>query len=274
MDLTKPSEIRELASQHGIVLTRLRGQHFLIDRGPLMSVADSADLKKTDTVLEVGPGFGTLTRELAARAGRVVAVELDKRFLPVLDETVGEFPNVRIIHGDILRLPPTCLPDRQATYSLPPDFKIVSNLPYGITSDFLWKTMAEWDPPPERLVLMLQREVGERLAAKPPRMNLLAVMAQTFGTVELIRRVPPGSYLPPPKVESAIIRIIRHRKPFAEREAILRLAKIGFSSPRKKIAGTLGKGMKDALLRAGIDPNSRPETLSLEQWRALSQPGA
>lgn len=259
MDLTKPSDIKALAARHGLVLTRLRGQHFLIDKGPLLSVADAADLKKDDVVLEVGPGFGTLTRELAARAGKVIAVELDKRFLPVLEETIGEFPNVRIIPGDIFQLEPR-------TLNLEPNYKIVSNLPYNITGEFLWKTMTEW-PPPERLVLMLQREVGERLAAKPPRMNLLALMAQTFGTVEIIRRVSRGSFFPPPKVESMIVRIFRHHKPMPERKAILRLAKLTFSSPRKKLRSTL----PHIQFPPTIDPNSRPETLSISQWQSLGR---
>lgn len=232
-----------------IHLTKLRGQHLLRDNLVLTDIVAAAELTRRDTVLEVGPGTGTLTVELAKRADRVVAVELDRRFEPLLGQAVGSLPNVEIVWGDILKL-------EVKNFS-----KIVSNLPYQITSPFLWKFLS--DDGPELLVLLIQKEVAERIAAKPPRMNLLAVMVQTYGSVEIIRHVSRSAFSPPPRVDSAIIRIRRTAADF-DRRRVLELARAGFRQPRRKLANNL-KGFK----LAGA-PDARAENLSIADWAKLA----
>lgn len=240
---------------------------------------DHAELTRGDAVLEVGPGFGMLTRELAARAGRVVAVELDRRFKPVLAETLGDVRNVSLVWGDVLRTPLELSPPRGSEEKKVGGFKIVSNLPYEITTPFLWKFLGPTNDQtsnvkrhlfPDVIVLLLQREVAERICAKPPRMNLLALLVQTFGTAEVIRRVPARAFYPPPRVESALVRIVRNpQSGRASRKVILTLAKRAFAHPRKKLSTTLGNNAW--LSHSGVNTSARPAELSLGDWERIGE---
>lgn len=264
-----------------IHLTKLRGQHLLRDARVLADIVAAAELTRHDTVLEVGPGTGTLTVELAKRAGHVVAVELDRRFQPALTAAVESFKNVSILWNDIMRTdriegidvgaivgavfrPPAgrSTGDLKVAPTLAEksSFKIVSNLPYQITSPFLWKVLT--DNGPDLIVLLLQKEVAERIAAKPPRMSLLAVMVQTFGTVEIVRQVSRSAFYPPPRVDSAVIQI-RRTVPDFDRRRVLALAKAGFSHPRRKLSNNL-KGFKLQNI-----PDKRAESLGIADWRHL-----
>lgn len=243
-----------------VKLTKLRGQHLLRDERVLADIVAAAELTRNDTVLEVGPGTGTLTVELAKRAGHVVAVELDRRFEAELRRTLVGRDNIELIWGDVLRIPLLNPPPFKGG-GKGGGFKIVSNLPYQITSPFLWKFLT--DDGPELLVLMIQKEVAERIAAKPPRMSLLAVMVQTFGTVEIVRPVSRSAFYPPPRVDSAVIRIRRVPVDF-DRDRVIKLAKAGFSSPRRKLSNNL-KGFKLTSI-----PDARAENLSIADWKRLA----
>jgi 16S rRNA (adenine1518-N6/adenine1519-N6)-dimethyltransferase len=253
------------------------GQHFLTDRTVPPRIADAAGLQPDDRVVEVGPGLGVLTDELARRLdprqGRLVAVELDDKLLPLLRERFSGRPQVEFVHGDVLEIPPPDLAGGRP-------YKLVANLPYYITSAVL-RHFLEFEARPERLVVMVQREVAERMAAAPPEMSLLAVAVQFYGRPRVMFRVPPGAFHPPPKVDSAVVRIDvypENERPVAVRseESFFRVARAGFGQKRKQIANTLASGLDlpkhlviDRLKQARVEPTRRAETLTLAEWAAI-----
>jgi 16S rRNA (adenine1518-N6/adenine1519-N6)-dimethyltransferase len=236
-------------------------------------VVSAAELVGDETVLEVGAGLGALTARLAARARRVVAVEYDRRLVAPLEESVGGLPNVEIVSADILEVDLASL-----VGELP--YRVVANIPYQITSVLL-KRFLERDPVPVRLVLTVQREVAERVVSGPGEMSLLALGVQLFGVPSLVGRIPAGAFLPPPEIDSAILRVDVHAKPLVPAEvmaSIFRLARAGFSQKRKKLRNALAAGMaisaeeaEGHLREAGIDPSARAERLSLGEWRRLAE---
>jgi len=245
------------------------GQHWLKDRDILASIADSAELTKDDTVLEIGPGLGTLTSELLRRVGKVVAVEFDEELAAKLP---GQFPgkNLEVIRSDILSFDLS---------QLPADYKVVANVPYYITSKIVQLLMTA-NNKPSIAVLLVQKEVAHRLAAKPGDMSILAVSAQSFANVELGILVPAKYFTPPPKVDSAVVvmhtRTAPSFKEMSEKE-FFRVVKAGFSAPRKKLSSSLSGGLgvskeaaREVLLRADINPELRAEGLSLEDWYRLA----
>jgi len=249
------------------------GQNFLEDPAILQRIVDAAELTPDDSVLEIGPGLGTLTRLLAASAGRVVAVELDERLTAILPEILADCPNVEIIHGDILALDPAALfPERHPVY------KVVANLPYYITSAVL-RHLLESPARPRLMVLTLQREVARRLVAGPGEMSLLAVSVQFYGQPRIVGRIPAGAFYPPPQVDSAVVRIDVYDHPpvpVDDVEGFFRVVRAGFGQRRKQLRNALSQGLgrpaeevAAALKRAGIAPQRRAETLSLAEWAAL-----
>ncbi|MFL5732427.1 MAG: 16S rRNA (adenine(1518)-N(6)/adenine(1519)-N(6))-dimethyltransferase RsmA [Chloroflexia bacterium] len=254
------------------------GQNFLTDRSVPPRIADAAGIEPTDHVVEVGPGLGVLTEEIAGRLdpqiGRLVAVELDDELLPILRERFAGRPQVSLVHGDVLRIPPGEL-------AIGRPYKVVANLPYYITSAVL-RHFLEAEARPESLTVMVQREVAERMAASPPDMSLLAVAVQFYGKPRVMFRVPPGAFSPRPKVESAVVRIDvygpgdRPVNPDSE-EGFFRVVRAGFGQKRKQLANTVASGLEvpkervvEDLRRAGIDPARRAETLSLGEWEAVA----
>jgi 16S rRNA (adenine1518-N6/adenine1519-N6)-dimethyltransferase len=251
------------------------GQHFLKDRSVPPRIAEAAGLQPGDCVVEVGPGLGVLTEELAARldpeqGGRLVAVELDSSLLPILREKFADRPHVSFLHADVLDIPPGELCEGRP-------YKLVANLPYYITSAIL-RHFLEANLRPESLTVMVQREVAERMVAKPPEMSLLAVAVQFYGKPKVAFRVPPGAFKPPPKVDSAVVRIdvygdeARPVQPRSD-EAFFKVAQAGFGQRRKQLANTLASGIgipkervTSTLREVGIDPSRRAETLTLEEW--------
>ncbi|NCS82987.1 ribosomal RNA small subunit methyltransferase A [Candidatus Saccharibacteria bacterium] len=246
------------------------GQHWLKDRGVLAGIAELADISENDTVLEVGPGLGTLTSELLRRAEKVVAVELDgdlARKLP------GQFPgkNLEVVQQDILSYDLSALPS---------GYVVVANVPYYITSKII-QLLTTSSNPPRTIVLLVQREVAERLAAEPGDMSLLAVSAQVYAEISFGEVVPAALFTPPPKVDSRVV-VLRMRPQQlvseAEQAAFWRVVKAGFSSKRKKLRSSIPHGLhisKEeadiALQAAGIDPNDRAERLSIYQWQTLAK---
>ncbi len=261
------------------------GQNFLVDPTVPPRIAAAADLAPGDTVIEVGPGLGVLSAELATRldpaaGGRLLAVELDAALAPVLLERMAGFPAFTLVQGDILDRDPADLV-RTPDGTLPP-YKVVANLPYYITSAVL-RHFLEAAPPPTALVVMLQREVAERIVARPPAMSLLAVSVQFYGVPRLLFRVPPGAFHPVPKVESAVLRVDVYppdQRPVGvgDVDAFFTIVRAGFGQRRKQLGNSLATGLgRDkaavaaALTQAGVDPTRRAETLTLGEWAAISK---
>ncbi len=284
---------RQILDRYGVSPKQSLGQNFLYDEELLARIVAAAEVEPGDAVLEVGPGLGALTRQLARAAGRVVAVELDDRLLPILNYELEPFANVTIVHGDILAFDPA------AWFDGP--FVVVANVPYYITGAIL-RRLLEGRPRPKRMVLTVQREVAERLAAKPPEMSLLAVSVQYYGTVKVVGTVKAGAFWPRPEVDSAVIRIDVDRKKkettdftdYADLEdsesvdssseaAFFRVVRAGFGEKRKQLKNNLRQlGLADeaiaaALAAAGVDGRRRAETLGVGEWErlveALSQNG-
>ncbi len=246
------------------------GQHWLKDRDVLASIASAADLSESDTVLEIGPGLGTLTSELLRRANKVVAVEFDKELARKLP---GQFPgkNLEVIQSDILSFDLSVLPA---------GYKVVANVPYYITSKIVQLLMTAKNKP-SVVVLLVQKEVAERLAAGPGEMSILALSAQVFADVRLGQVVPAELFTPPPKVDSAVVVLKTHPRPLfseVDEKQFFRVVKAGFSAPRKKLRSTLSAGLAmskdgiDSLLeKAGISPDVRAESLSVDDWVRLAR---
>lgn len=255
------------------------GQHFLKDRSVPPRIAEAANIQPGDCIVEVGPGLGVLTDELARRLdperGRLVAVELDDNLLPILQARFAAMPHVSFVHADVLAVPPQELSGGRP-------YKLVANLPYYITSAIL-RHFLEANDKPQSLTVMVQREVAERIAAQPPDMSLLAVSVQFYGKPHVMFRVPPGAFNPPPKVESAVIRVEVYpegESPFDVRseERFFRIAHAGFGQRRKQLANTLSTGLnlpKEQVIRAltgaEVEPSRRAETLTMQEWARLER---
>jgi 16S rRNA (adenine1518-N6/adenine1519-N6)-dimethyltransferase len=250
------------------------GQHFLTDRAIVVRVADAARLAPGDTVVEVGPGLGILTGELLARVGpggRVVAVEVDRRLAAYLRAEYAGRAALTVVEADVLRRPPETLAPGDGPYAL------VANLPYSITSA-VFRHFLDSPRRPAELVVMVQREVAERIVARPPAMSVLAVAVQFYGDPAIVLRVGRGAFLPPPKVESAVLRVPVHAPPLPQAEipGFFALVTAGFGQRRKQLLNSLAAGLglpKEALLpaldAAGVAPTRRAETLAVADWLAL-----
>jgi 16S rRNA (adenine1518-N6/adenine1519-N6)-dimethyltransferase len=263
-------DIPSLLRQHGLRPNKKLGQNFLQDEQALQKIVEIAEIQAQDTVLEIGPGLGALTRHLARAAGQVIAVELDRGLLPALRAVLAPYPNVRLIHGDILEL-------RPAEIVAAPDYLVVANIPYYITSALLRHLLNE-APRPRRLALTVQEEVAERICAAPGRLSLLALSVQVFGRAEIAARIPATAFYPAPSVNSAVVAIHIFPEPLIPRPLLgtfFRLARAGFGQKRKTLrnalSALLGRDKAETLLiAAGIDPMRRAETLSLEEWGRVS----
>lgn len=245
------------------------GQHWLEDHASLQAMVDAADVQPGDVVLEIGPGYGTLTDYLLAAGAEVRALEFDESLVARLQERFANIPELTITHGDIRSFDFT---------SLPPDYKIVANIPYYLTSNLI-QLISETPNQPTHAVLLMQKEVAERIAAKPGSMSLLSVTAQFYWNVGLDMLVPAELFTPPPKVDSQILVLTRPEAPlFADVDAkkFFRVVKAGFSQKRKTLTNSLSGGLAigreggmEVLLRAELDPRSRAQTLSLQEWERL-----
>lgn len=246
------------------------GQHWLKDREVLANIADEVEITKNDTVLEIGPGLGTLTSELLHRAGKVVAVELEDELARKLP---GQFPgtSLQVVHQDILEFD---------LRTLPKAYVVVANVPYYITSK-ITQYLTTSENPPRSIVMLVQKEVAERMAASPGDMSLMSVSAQLFANVRLGAVVPAELFTPPPKVDSQVVVLELREVPLlsiAEQKAFFRVAKAGFSARRKKLRSSIASGLHiskeqaEALLEeAGISPDDRAESLSVANWIELSR---
>ena len=276
--MDKPIIASPQVTQHILNRFKLRadkklGQNFLIDENVVHQIVAAAELSEADTVLEVGPGIGTLTQGLAESKARVVAVELDTRLLPVLATTLNGYDNVRVVHGDILKV--NIMEEVGA-----PSFKVCANLPYYITTPIIF-ALLEKRLPMERLVAMVQKEVAERMAAQPggKEYGALSVAIQYYTEPKIDFIVPPTSFIPAPAVDSAVIVCKRREKPPVEvcdEGLFFRVVKAAFSLRRKMLSNSLkNMGIKSKqvakwLELAGVDGKRRAETLSLEDFAKLT----
>jgi 16S rRNA (adenine1518-N6/adenine1519-N6)-dimethyltransferase len=278
------SETRRLLRRAGLRARKGLGQHFLIDRKVLHRIISAAQLSQDDIVLEVGPGLGVLTRELAKRAGRVVAIELDSKLVALLEETLADFGNTTVINEDVLKIDAGVLLREQKAKppsELAPDlsYKVVANLPYYIASAVL-RHFLEASVKPQSMVVMMQKEVAEEIVAAPGRMSLLSISVQLYGQPKIVDYVPARSFYPAPEVDSAILKIAVYPRPAldVDIESFFTLVRAGFSASRKQLANSLAQGLRcpkaealSLLGKAGISPQRRAETLSLDEWGELWQ---
>ena len=298
MDLISKTIVKQVLENAGVRPLKKLGQNFLISRTVLEKIIKTADLKKTDIVLEIGPGIGTLTKELAKKADKVIAIEKDKKMIDILKQTLKDFNNVEIIHADILKINPI-------PHTLnPKPYKIVSNLPYYITSPVI-KKFLEIDNPPLQMILMVQKQVAQRICAKPPRINLLAVSVQFYSQPKIISYVSKNCFWPRPKVDSAIVKITLKqgladnsprfdlgkkrsnlflvdqkltKSDFVNNNLFFKIVKAGFAHPRKQLVNNLSNGLelkkpetKNWLLKNNIKPSQRAQTLDLKDWLKLAK---
>src|SRR3972149_8258539 len=278
MDYCDIAVIKSLCKQHGLYPSSIRGQNFLISHDVLDDMVEAADLKKDDIILEVGPGFGTLTLELAKKVKKVIAVEQDKILIKALQENLKKenINNVEIIEGNVLKLPTT------RYQLLATNYRIVANLPYQITSRFLRQFLAE-ENKPQDMMLMVQKEVAERICAKPGQMSLLAVSVQFYAKPEIVRVVSKDCFWPEPKVDSAIIKIALSSRKNKERaefdeKYFFKIVRNGFLHRRQKLVNNLSNAFhldKNILQLQSkemeIFENARAQELSMEQWIGLTK---
>ncbi len=271
MNIPKIS-IKALISEFGIKPTKGLGQNFLVDDNALQKIIIAADISPDDEVLEIGPGFGHLTRYLAAKSKVVHAVEIDQKIIPAIRSVMKDFNNLNLVKADIMEYDLSKL-------DLPQGYLVVANIPYYITSALI-KKLIEHEIKPKRLVLTIQKEVGERICSKQGNHSILSLSVQVYGKPRISSVIKGTSFFPAPKVDSAVIRIDIMGDPAVNREKIpifFRLVKAGFSQKRKMLRNTISAGMhwdkektEEILNNAGIDPKARAQTLSIDDWKNLT----
>ncbi len=269
IDFTDRETLIKILNEYGLRLQKKLGQHFLINRFDLEKIVEEGKLNKQDTVLEIGTGVGVLTQELCERAGKVIAYEIDEKTVKVVREKVlPRYGNLELIEGDFLKL--------KIEVECP--FKVVANLPYQITTPVM-RRFFEYGLLPEKIVVLIQKEVADKLAAKPGNADRgwLTVLIQAMGEVEIVYNVPRNSFLPPPEVESAVLIVRNTHELDIDKKAFLRCVRAGFSSKRRKLANSLAGGLgidldlaRGSIEKAGIDENLRAEDLETEDWKKLT----
>lgn len=275
--LYSPKYIKDLLDRYGFQFSKSLGQNFLIDGNIVRNTVQGAGVSSQDNVLEIGPGFGTLTEELALHAKKVVAIELDKKLLPVLEDTLEYYDNVKIIQGDVL--------DIDLNKIIQDEFqgekvKVVANLPYYITTPILGRLLEE-DLDIESITIMVQKEVAERMVANPENKTYgaLSLFIKFYTDPEILLGVPKTVFMPQPKIDSAVIKLkLKDELPNVDKFKFSQVVKAGFSKRRKTILNSLSKSeldidkdiIREALELSNIDPKSRAEDLSLEDFVNIS----
>jgi 16S rRNA (adenine1518-N6/adenine1519-N6)-dimethyltransferase len=273
------AQTRKLLRKFDLRAKKGLGQHFLIDDNVLEAILTAAELSPTDTVIEVGPGLGLMTAELARRAGWVIAIELDNRLADILKKTL-HYDNIVVLNEDVLGTDPAALLQGRAP-GFPPalrPYKVVANLPYYITSPVL-RHFLEASVKPEVMVVMVQKEVAKAIVAEAGQRSVLSISVQFYGKPSIVTLVPAGAFYPAPEVDSAIVKIDVYRQPpvaVDDVEGFFKLVRAGFTAARKQVANSLSQGLGlpksdvlDLLEKAGIDPRRRAETFTLEEWARL-----
>lgn len=264
-------QLLQVLRERGLFPRKGLGQHFLIETRVLRHIIAAADLSPQDVVIEVGPGLGILTERLSRRARKVIAVELDAGLADWLRTAFSEEPRVQIVEGDILTLDPFELTEGS-------EYKVVANLPYYITSPVL-RHFLHRPARPCLMVLMVQREVAQNIAASPGKMGLLSVLVQFYAVPQIVTYVPASCFYPPPKVDSAVLKLQVRETPAVavpDPESFFTLVTAGFAAPRKQLHNSLSQGLGVSseevaakLTALGIDFKRRPQTLTLEEWAKI-----
>lgn len=268
-------DIDNFLKENNIRLSKRLGQNFLISEKAIARLVEAADITGSDTIVEIGPGIGNLTKEMAKPAKQIIAIEKDERMCELLKKTLKDFKNVKIINGDALRV------DDLISQFLKGGYKIAANLPFYITAPVIRKFL-ESDTPPKKMVLIVQKEVGERICSAYPDLNILAVSVQFYAKPEIISFIPKTCFLPEPKVDSVILKITPAytdlSKDIKFREQFFKIVKAGFSQPRKQIINNFSNNLKVSkeetktwLAKNNIKPEQRAETLEVKDWIKLSQ---
>lgn len=281
--LYAPTTIRKIKEEHNFRLSKSLGQNFLTDGNIVAHIVESCGAGEQDLVIEIGPGIGVLTAEAAQAAGKVVAVEIDKNLIPILKETLADYPNVTVVNQDILKTDVTQLIEEHRLIGDRParGVKIIGNLPYYITTPIIMKLLEE-RVPCDSITIMLQKEVAERIEASPgsKTYGALSVAVQYYCEVTYVTTVPKEVFHPRPKVDSAVIRLdLRKQRPvdLIDEELFFQVIKGGFGQRRKTLhnalTGVRGKTKEEiaaVLAAAGIEPNRRAETLSIAEFAAIA----
>ena len=276
-NLANPAVIKEILSKNGFNFSKSLGQNFLIDERALTEIVESAAPEGAN-VLEIGPGFGTLTQRLCDRASKVVCVEIDSAAIPILTDNLKEFDNLKIIHADIMKTDIKELSDREFGGA---SVKVCANLPYYITSPVIMSLLSP-ELPIEDITIMIQKEVAQRIGAKPGSKDygVLTLAVGYWATTEIVTIVPPSSFMPPPKVESAVIKLTMRTNPPVEvkdEDMYFKVIKAAFALRRKTLLNALSSGLglsKERILEvlksADIDEKRRGETLSDEEFARIT----
>ena len=277
MDLISKNAVKEVLDKHHIKPLKRLGQNFLVSKKALDVFIDACDFNKNEVVLEIGPGLGTITQAIALKVKKVIAVEKDLKMCEIMRKTLPDLKNVEIINEDILEIfNPQFSIFKQFSIS---NYKAVGNLPFYITAPIIRKFL-ETENPPEEMIFMIQKEVGQRICAKPPDMNLLATSVQFYAKPKIVSYLPKNSFWPQPKVDSTILKISSIKTPALSihKDLFFEIVKAGFSSPRKQLRNNFSKKLKinkekteKWLLKNSIQPNQRAETLSISDWINLAK---
>jgi len=280
------SSVHNLLKNYGLQPSKKFGQNFLIDQSVINKLIKVGDLKKTDIVLEIGPGTGILTKEIAKRVKKVIAIEKDRKMCQILQETLRDFNNIEIIQRDILNFQFSIFNFQSNLKSqFSKNYKIIANLPFYLTGAVIRKFL-EVENKPKEMILIVQKEVAQRINSRPPQMNLLAVAVQFYAQPKIIDYISKKSFWPQPEVDGAIIKLqIKNKKAKINEKRFFEIVKAGFSHPRKTILNNLSKacpelaegvklnkdGVQQWLLKNNLKPCQRAESLSLNDWLNLSK---
>ncbi|WP_419882610.1 16S rRNA (adenine(1518)-N(6)/adenine(1519)-N(6))-dimethyltransferase RsmA [Peribacillus sp. B-H-3] len=281
-DIATPLRTKEILKKYGFSFKKSLGQNFLIDTNILKNIVEHANLTEQSGAIEIGPGIGALTEQLAKSSKKVTAFEIDQRLLPILKDTLSPYNNVKVIHGDVLKADVKKVIEEE--FADTPDVMVVANLPYYVTTPIILKLLTE-KLPIRGIVVMLQKEVADRIAAKPgtKEYGSLSIAIQYYTEAETVMVVPKTVFMPQPNVDSAVIRLTVRERPVVEvkdEDFFFTLTRSSFAQRRKTILNNLtsqlpdGKAKKDIILAAleksNIDPTRRGETLSIQEFGKLS----
>ncbi|WP_050183699.1 16S rRNA (adenine(1518)-N(6)/adenine(1519)-N(6))-dimethyltransferase RsmA [Domibacillus robiginosus] len=282
-DIATPSRTKDILARHGFSFKKSLGQNFLIDPNILQRITETAELTKETGVIEIGPGIGALTEHLARSAGKVVAFEIDQRLLPILDETLAPYDNVTVINEDVLKADVKAVVERE--FAGFDRLMVVANLPYYVTTPIIMKLLED-KIPVNGFVVMLQKEVGDRISARPSSKEYgsLSIAVQYYTKASIAFIVPKTVFMPPPNVDSAIIKLDVLSEPAVaveNEDFFFLVTRTSFAQRRKTILNNLVNGLSDgkekkeaiieALEEAGIEPSRRGETLSLDEFASLAK---
>ena len=277
------TQTRFLLDHFDLQVKKRLGQHFLVNSGILKNITLAAELSPSDLVLEIGPGIGVLTHALVEQAGWVIAIEVDTKLAEAVKETLVPHANFSILNADVLEVEPLDIIQQEKT-KIPPTivdplkYKLVANLPYYITQPII-RHFCEAKLKPQVMVIMVQKEVAKNIVAQPGDLSILAVSIQYYGKPEIMGYVPAGNFFPVPKVDSAILKITLYPEPpvdVTSEKSFFKIVRAGFCARRKQVANSLAQGLDipkaevlSLMQKAGVSPQKRPETLTLEEWARL-----